>query len=73
MNDTVAPFHKKGKYTDIRVLVRDIMEKNPDCSEGILVLFDKDRGMRTDYVCSSSLLAFAGADLSHRSVTDGDS
>lgn len=58
----VTPFHRNGQYTDIRVAVRDALDKNPDSTKGILILF-KEGDMDRVYVCSSMQMAFAAADL----------
>lgn len=67
----VTPFHRNGQYTDIRVAIRDILDKNPDSSKGIVVLFD-EQGMHKAFVCNSSQLAFAAADMLYTSATNGD-
>lgn len=64
----VVPLNKNGRYTDFRVLIRDMQEKHPDAKRGIIILFDEDNSMLIHHICTSSLLAFAGADLLHCSV-----
>lgn len=64
----IIGFHNKGRYTDIRILVREVMTQNPECKKGILILFDPDGAMLVTHVATSSFLAFAGADLLHKSV-----
>lgn len=64
----ITPFTKNGSYTDIRILVKDVMEKHPNVRSGILVLFDDEKGMLVHHTCKASLLSFAGADLLFKST-----
>lgn len=60
---------KSGKYTDFRVLVRDVMEAYPDVKDGIIILFDEQEGMLVKFVCKKSFVAHAGADLLYKAAT----
>ena len=66
----VVSIGAKGKYSDFRELVRDMLEKYPECKDGIIVLFDETDGMLVKFICKKSFLSWAGADLLHKSATD---
>ena len=67
---TVHHFPASKKYSDIKVLVQDLIADYPDVTEGIIVLFNKESSMLQYQVCSKSQLAFAGADLIVKSARD---
>lgn len=66
MTDNVISIGLNGKYSDFRVLVRDLMEKYPNVKDGIIILFEEDGSMLVKFVCKKSYVAFAAADLLYK-------
>jgi hypothetical protein len=51
------------KYSDIKILVQDLMADYPDVTNGIIVLFNTDGEMLNYQCCTQSQCAFAAAEL----------
>ena len=58
---TVAPFRRDGKFTDIRVAIRDLLDRIPNAKDGIIMLLDEENDMHIVHVCKSRDLAYAAA------------
>lgn len=58
------------KYSDIKILIHDLLADYPDVTDGIIVFFDKDGAMLQYQVCTQSQMAFAAADLLVKSTRD---
>lgn len=67
---TVHQFPIGKKYSDIKLLVKDLIADYPDVTDGIIILFDKEGSMLQYQCCSKPQLAFAGADLLVKSTRD---
>lgn len=66
MTEKITPFKKNGRYTDIRVGIRELLATVPNATSGIIILFDPadDNAMYAVQVCARKELAYAGAVLS---------
>lgn len=71
-DDTVTAFRKEGRYTDIRVAIREMQTRLPEASKGMIVLFAEDGTMHLVHVCESRDLAFIGADCLYNSFTPSE-
>jgi len=79
---SIHNFPAAKKYSDIKILVQDLISDYPDVTkgiivldypdviEGIIVLLDKEGAVRHYQVCTKSQLAFAAADLLIKSTRD---
>ena len=69
-DSTVVPFRKNGRYTDIRVGIREVLNKVPNAKSGIIVVFDDADDMHFIHVCKASQMAYAAACLLKDAVED---
>lgn len=72
-DNTITPFRKDNKYTDFRVMMRDLLNNSDIATaRGIVVWIKPDGDIQISGVCSSSQMAFAAAHMLQKSVNQGD-
>jgi hypothetical protein len=69
--DKIVPFQRDGRYTDIRVAIRDMLAKVPDAKSGIIILFEGEN-MHSLHVGRAKDIAYAGAFLLKDAVRDDE-
>lgn len=68
-DDKITAFRKEGRYTDIRIAIREMQSRLPNASQGMIVLFAEDGTLHMVHVCEARDLAFIGADGLYNSFT----
>jgi hypothetical protein len=57
------------KHLDLATLLLVVKDKYPNVRDGIVIVFDEQGGMHTEYCCNDQELALASVRLAHLANT----